>query len=217
MPTDKGMYRPCWDLCLLLDRLNSEGGRLLEQAEAVLTAGAGIVVLREGRQPAARMLTAAEVLRPSCREHGALLLVEGRLDVALAAGADGALLGQDDLPVAVARRLLAGLLLGRWVASALELAAADVDGADFCLVPADTGSVPGTLRLPGAMRATSRLPLVVAGDFTAANVRDVVAAGADGVALRARWRTAEAAGARTAALLDAITAGRHQREQHAHP
>ncbi len=136
MPTDKGMYRPCWDLCLLLDSSAVGDAMLLLQAEAALVAGAGIVALGEGKRPAARLLALAEALRPRCREHGAMLLVEDRVDVALAAGADGVLLGPDGLPVAAARRLLPGLLLGVWAGSLVQGAAAERDGAGFLVVAA---------------------------------------------------------------------------------
>ena len=74
--------------------------------DAVLGGGVDIVQLREKGLEAGEELALLEVFAAACRRHGALLAVNDRADVALAAGADVLHLGQDDLPVSVARRVL---------------------------------------------------------------------------------------------------------------
>jgi thiamine-phosphate pyrophosphorylase len=81
-------------------------GDLPDFLDAVLAAGVDIVQLREKGLEAAEELALLEVFAAACRRHGRLLAANDRADVALAAGADVLHLGQDDLPVPVARRIL---------------------------------------------------------------------------------------------------------------
>ncbi|MCX6464634.1 MAG: thiamine phosphate synthase [Pseudonocardiales bacterium] len=111
---------------------------LAEFADAVLAGGVDVIQLREKGIEAKAELAALEVLAEACARHGALLAVNDRADVALAAGADVLHLGQDDLPVAWARRVVGDeVVVGRSSHSAAEtLAAADEPGVDyFCVGP----------------------------------------------------------------------------------
>src|ERR1700761_9283830 len=100
-------------LYLCTDARRSQGD-LPEFLDAVLGAGVDIVQLREKGLEAREELALLEVFAGACRRHGRLLSVNDRADVALAAGADVLHLGQDDLPVPVARRILGpGPLIGR--------------------------------------------------------------------------------------------------------
>jgi thiamine-phosphate pyrophosphorylase len=106
--------------------------------DAVLAGGVDIIQLREKGLEAAEELSLLSVFADACRRHGRLLAVNDRADVALAAGADVLHLGQDDLPVPVARQILGpGPLIGRSSHSPAQssLAAAE-DGVDyFCAGP----------------------------------------------------------------------------------
>nr|WP_222132521.1 thiamine phosphate synthase [Pseudonocardia sp. C8] len=121
----------------------TEQGDLAAFADAALAGGVDIVQLRDKGGPdgpleARAELAALDVLADACRRHGALLAVNDRADVALAAGADVLHLGQDDLPVAWARRIVGDdVLVGRSSHSPDEtLAAAGEDGVDyFCVGP----------------------------------------------------------------------------------
>ena len=121
----------------------SEQGDLADFADAVLAGGVDIVQLRDKGGPdgpleARAELAALEILGDACRWHGALLAVNDRADVALAAGADVLHLGQDDLPVRWARRVVGDdVIVGRSAHSADETATAAVeDGVDyFCAGP----------------------------------------------------------------------------------
>src|SRR5579864_9001308 len=115
-----------------------EHGDLEPFLDAVLSNGVDIVQLREKGLEAGEELALLEVFGAACRRHGALLAVNDRADVALAAGADVLHLGQDDLPVPVARRILGpGPVIGRSSHSPEQAAAvAAEDGTDyFCAGP----------------------------------------------------------------------------------
>jgi len=126
------------------------------------------------------------------RAAGGLLIVNDRLDVALAADADGLHVGPDDLPVAMARRLLRpGMVLGASAGTVEEAVAAERDGADYLGVgavfeargsKADAGAPVGPERVR-AIRAAVQIPIVGIGGIKAENAASVVEAGADGVAV----------------------------------
>lgn len=119
-------------------------------------------------------------------DAGALTIVNDRLDVALAAGADGVHLGADDLPVASAAQLAPHLLIGATCRSSEDLQAAAADGADY----AGFGPLFATRSktgLPDPLGPSSipagPLPVLGIGGVSAANAGEVVAAGAHGVAV----------------------------------
>jgi thiamine-phosphate pyrophosphorylase len=165
-------------------------GDLVPFLDAVLAAGVDIVQLREKGLEASEELTLLEVFAAACQRHGRLLAVNDRADVALAAGADVLHLGQDDLPVPVARQILGpGPLIGRSSHSTSQsTAAAAEDGVDyFC-----AGPVWATPTKPG--RSATRLSLIshiaslgvarpwfAIGGISLARLDDVLAAGASRV------------------------------------
>ena len=142
-------------LYLCTDARRSRGD-LVPFLDAVLGAGVDIIQLREKDLEAGEELRLLEVFAGACRRHGRLLAVNDRADVALAAGADVLHLGQDDLPVPVARRILGpGPVIGRSSHSQQQAsAAAAEEGVDyFC-----AGPVWATPTKPG--RQGTGLPLV---------------------------------------------------------
>lgn len=165
-------------------------------ARAVLERGGGGVALHlRGPHAGGRALHAlAEALAPAARRTGALLLVNDRVDVALAAGADGVQLGRRSLLPADARRLLGpGPLVGASVGTPAGARDAAAGGAGFLLA----GSVYATASHPGragigaaalAEIASAGVPVVAVGGITPGRVAEVRAAGAHGVAaIRAVW------------------------------
>jgi thiamine-phosphate pyrophosphorylase len=113
-------------------------GDLVPFLDAVLSGGVDIVQLREKGLEAGEELALLEVFAAACARHGKLLAVNDRADVALAAGADVLHLGQDDLPVAVARQILGPEpIIGRSSHSPAQSSAAAVEeGVDyFCSGP----------------------------------------------------------------------------------
>lgn len=166
-------------------------GDLARFADAALAGGVDVIQLRDkgpdGPLEAREELAALEVLAKACARHGALLAVNDRADIALAAGADILHLGQDDLPVAWARRVLGDeVVIGRSAHSPTETGtAADEPGVDyFCVGPCwPTPTKPGR-PAPGldlvravAGRATPR-PWFAIGGIDQTRLDDVLAAGA---------------------------------------
>jgi thiamine-phosphate pyrophosphorylase len=155
--------------------------------DAVLGAGVDIVQLREKGLEAAEELALLETFAQACRRHGRLLAVNDRADVALAAGADVLHLGQDDLPVPAARRILGpGPLIGRSSHSPAQAkaAAAEPDVDYFCTGPLwTTPTKPGRpatgLELIGhTARQQPARPWFAIGGISLDRLGDVLAAGA---------------------------------------
>ncbi|MGH7482193.1 MAG: thiamine phosphate synthase [Longimicrobiales bacterium] len=159
---------------------------------AALAAGAPAIQLRDKRGHAAALLETAARLRILTRRHRALLFVNDRLDVALAADADGVHLGPTDLPVAAARRLAPSRFLIGFSTDDPELArAAADDGADYIgcgavfgtsSKPEATGEQIGTVRLREVVEAVP-VPVVGIGGVTPDNAAAVAATGAAGAAV----------------------------------
>ena len=162
-------------------------GDLPRFLDAVLGAGVDIVQLREKGLEAAEELALLEVFAQACRRYGRLLAVNYRADVALAAGADVLHLGQDDLPVPVARRILGpGPLIGRSSHSPAQsdAAAAEPDVDYFCAGPLwTTPTKPGRpatgLGLPEHVARTGPgRPWFAIGGISLDRLGEVLAAGA---------------------------------------
>ena len=170
-------------LVLVTDRRATGGRDLVDVVEAALDAGCPAVQLREKDLPGRPLLALAERLRAATSRTGALLLVNDRIDVAIAAGADGVHLGGGSVPAAVARRLLGPDALIGVSTHAPGEAPADADLAFFGPVwttPGKTAVGPG--RLAEAV-AASPIPVLAIGGVTAARVPAVRAAGAAGAAV----------------------------------
>jgi thiamine-phosphate pyrophosphorylase len=178
-------------LIVVTDPECGEGRSVVEVVRAALVGGATAIQLRAKEMEAREMVELARALAAGTRAAGALLFVNDRVDVALAAGADGAHLGDDDLPLAAARRITPPrFLLGRSADSPEGARAAERDGADYVGV----GPVYGTASKPDAgdaigpariaeVAAAVRIPVVGIGGIGAANARPVIEAGAAGVAV----------------------------------
>ncbi len=162
-------------------------GDLAPFLDAVLGNGVDIVQLREKGLEAGEELALLEVFAAACARHGALLAVNDRADIALAAGADVLHLGQDDLPVPAARRILGpGPVIGRSSHSRQQAAlAATEEGIDyFCAGPVwetpTKAGRPGTgtgLLSGVAMLGASR-PWFAIGGISFDRLDEVLAAGA---------------------------------------
>jgi thiamine-phosphate pyrophosphorylase len=157
-----------------------------EFADAVLGAGVDVIQLRDKHAEAGPQLAAAALLRATADRHGALLAVNDRADVALAAGADVLHLGQDDLPMAWARRVLGdGVLLGHSTHDLDQARRAEAEPWDYLVA----GPVWATATKPGRpatgttlLEAVAALdppqPWFAIGGIDAGNLDQVTAAGA---------------------------------------
>jgi thiamine-phosphate pyrophosphorylase len=139
---------------------------------------------------AAELVRIAAMARRICDEAGAALVVNDRIDVALAVGADGVHLGQADLPLAEARALAGGRLwIGISTHDAEQVRVAVAGGADYLgygpVFPTETKANPdpvqGIARLREAVVLAGKTPVVAIGGITLARVDDVYGAGAAAV------------------------------------
>jgi thiamine-phosphate pyrophosphorylase len=155
--------------------------------DAALRGGVDIVQLRDKELGDDALVTAAAEFRAACEEHGALFVLNDRPDLVEACGADGVHVGRGDAPVAQARAEIGpDRLLGLSASTAAELA--DVAGADYVGVtafatPTKEDAVAGGLELVRAAAATLTLPWFAIGGIDVANVSEVMAAGAPGIAV----------------------------------
>ncbi|PKL63380.1 MAG: thiamine phosphate synthase [Methanomicrobiales archaeon HGW-Methanomicrobiales-2] len=180
-----------YDLYVITDEGIGHGLSHAELARRAVAGGADVVQLRDKRFSGRDLLDAAFAIREVTLDVGALFIVNDRLDVALAAGADGVHLGESDLPIEHARRIAPpGFIIGASVGSVAAAVRARAGGADYvALSPTfataskdDAGEGHG-LAMLSAVRAAVSLPLIAIGGITPDNVGDVIAAGADGVAV----------------------------------
>ena len=162
------------------------GGGHLAIARAALDGGAAILQLRDKGSSLSRLLETARELRRLTRATRALFIINDRVDVALAANADGVHLGPDDLPVAVARRLLGPhRLVGASCGDVAEAQKAERAGADYIGAGAifgtntkhDAGAAIGLATLRAITMATS-LPVAAIGGVNRDNIAATIAAGA---------------------------------------
>ena len=177
---------------LITDRHQVPAGRtLLETVEAALQGGVRAVQLREKDLPAAELLPLATELRVLTRRFAARLLINDRIDVALAVAADGVHLGGHSLPAAVARRLLGPQrLIGVSTHRPAEIAAAAAAGANFVTFgPVFATPSKRTYGQPLGLEAlrlacqNSPLPVFALGGIKPCHLGDLRAAGVAGVAV----------------------------------
>jgi thiamine-phosphate diphosphorylase len=167
-----------------------------EIAAAAVEGGATALQLRAPELSDDRLLPLARALARMCGDAGVLFLVNDRVEVAVGCGADGAHVGQDDHPGVVRARLGSERILGVSVGNVEEAQAAEAAGADYLGVTVwATATKPeaipiGPAGLGDVARATE-LPVVGIGGIHAGNARDVLAAGAAGIAVISAVAAAE--------------------------
>jgi thiamine-phosphate pyrophosphorylase len=201
-------------LHVLTDRDWSRGRDMLSVTSAALEGGATVIQLRDKTASTRTLVEEGLALRALARERGALLIVNDRVDVALAVDADGAHVGQDDLPASIARRLLGPeRILGVSAANIGEAEDAVASGADYLgvgpifpsLGKPDAGPATGVALLTELARRYT-LPLVAIGGITAENAAATLRAGACGVAVITAIVAADDIAAATRSLRAAIDA-----------
>jgi thiamine-phosphate pyrophosphorylase len=179
------------ELYVITDETIAGGRSHAEIARQAVLGGADIVQLRDKALSSSTLAAAGREIAAITRKAGAVFMVNDRLDVALACGADGVHLGQDDMQVSTARQLAPpGFIIGISVGTVEEAVQAEQDGADYlALSPTfstaskgDAGPGLGLDRLREIRRAVT-LPLIAIGGIDRNNVPEVIAAGADGIAV----------------------------------
>jgi thiamine-phosphate pyrophosphorylase len=178
-------------LYLCTDRALSLGRPLLQAVDAAVKGGVTMVQLREKEAPAREFLALAKELLALLRLLHIPLIINDRLDIVLASGADGLHIGQSDLPLVEARRIGGkNLIIGVSAATREEALEAERDGADYIGAGAvfPTGSkadVSAVIGLEGLKEicAAVKIPVAGIGGIDPGNARTVMNAGAAGVAV----------------------------------
>ena len=182
--------QPDYSIYLVTDDGCLQGKALLDCVREALEGGVTLVQYRAKTASSAEMYAEALQLKALCDSFNVPLIINDRLDIAMAVGAAGVHLGQDDLPCAAARKLLGeDYLIGVSAHNPAEAKAALQSGADYLGCGAVFGTATkadvkklGTEGLAAICREKG-LPVVGIGGVTADNYREVRAAGADGAAI----------------------------------
>ncbi|MGH2915719.1 MAG: thiamine phosphate synthase [Solirubrobacteraceae bacterium] len=184
-----------------------------ELLDAALRGGVGIVQLRVKTGSDAEIMAASRRFAAACHAHGALLLINDRPDLAVATGADGVHIGQDDMPVGRARRVVgAERLVGLSTHTPAQVDAACAADVDYIGVgpvhatPTKPGRAPVGLELIRHAAAHATVPFFAIGGIDAGNAGAVAAAGARRIAVVRALTEAADAQAAARALLAAIGA-----------
>lgn len=182
--------QPDYSIYLVTDDGCLQGRALIDCVREALEGGVTLVQYRAKTASSAEMYDEALQLKALCDSFKVPLIINDRLDIAMAVGAAGVHLGQDDLPCAAARKLLGeDYIIGVSAHNPAEAKAALQSGADYLGCGAVFGTATkadvkklGTEGLEAICKAKG-LPVVGIGGVTADNYREVRAAGADGAAI----------------------------------
>lgn len=163
----------------------------IEIAKRVLAGGARILQVRGKGLSSKELLNQSREIRKLTREAGATFIVNDRADIALLSDADGVHLGQDDLPISEARKILGrGKLIGISTHNIEQALKAEQEGADYIgfgpvfgtKTKADAEEAKGIEALKEVKKKVS-IPVIAIGGINLENLKEVIAAGADGVAV----------------------------------
>jgi thiamine-phosphate pyrophosphorylase len=212
-----------FDTYLVTQASLSAGHTTPEVVAAAIEGGVDVVQVREKDATARERLAVAREVRERTREAGVPLIINDRVDIAAAADADGVHLGDDDLPVAAAREQLGeDAVIGRSVSTPEAAREAEAAGADYLGVGAvyatsSKGDIEEDEHEIGldavrAVDAAVDIPFVGIGGVTPENAAEVVAAGADGVAVISAITAAEDPERATRQLKEAVAEGRRRRQ-----
>ena len=210
------MAEKYYQLCLVTDSALANGRSLAGIVAAAVKGGVTLVQLREKTASTRAFIEQARVLKRLLAPLRVPLLINDRIDVALAAGADGAHVGQQDMPIALARQLLGpAAIIGLSITELGQVRDRNVELADYLGVgpifaqstKLDATPPLGLDGLAEVRRATDK-PIVAIGGVSAANADAVRSAGADGIAVVSAIMGADDPRAAAAALVSAPKAGR---------
>jgi thiamine-phosphate pyrophosphorylase len=180
-----------YDLYVITDEAIAGGLTHEEIARRAIAGGADVIQLRDKMCGCRELIRIGRALRAITMKTGTLFMVNDRIDVALACGADGVHLGQDDIRVEVARQIAPpGFIIGVSVGTVDEAVRAEEEGADYIAISPvfstaskdDAGPGRG-LDVVREIRRSVSVPVIAIGGINLDNVREVIRAGADGVAV----------------------------------
>ena len=177
-------------LYVIVDPEHTGGRDCADVASSAVSGGAEVIQLRAKLMSGKTLYETALAIRELSRKTGALFIMNDAVDIAIAVGADGVHIGQDDMPLAAVRRLVGpDVIIGVSTHSVEEAEAAEAGGADyigfgpmFSTPTKDSGTPKGPAGLR-AIRGEVRIPVVAIGGINASNAPGVIEAGADAVAV----------------------------------
>ncbi|WP_400203695.1 thiamine phosphate synthase [Candidatus Methanomassiliicoccus intestinalis] len=205
-----------YSLYVLTDEHLSRGKSHVELARLAAEGGADVIQLRDKHLESRQLYETALEISKICRQHDVLFIVNDRVDIALAAKADGVHVGQGDIPAAVLRKFVPpDFIIGVSAGTAEEALRAEKDGADYvALSPVfdtsskdDAGCGRGIEELKKMKQAVS-IPVLAIGGINKDNIKKVIAAGADGAAVISAVVSQEDVTAAAASLKRLITEAR---------
>jgi len=202
-----------YSLYLVTDRNLSRGRSTVEVVTAAIRGGASCVQLREKNCSTREFISEAVALKRVLRENNIPMIINDRVDVALTVGADGIHLGQNDMPLKDARRLVGpSMIIGISAESLEDAVEAEEEGADYIgLSPVfSTATKKDTAKPLGldgvrSIRKAVKIPLVAIGGIGLDNAVEVIKAGADGLAVVSAIVSASCPETATRMLSQAIT------------
>ena len=180
-----------YDLYVVTDEKLIRGPTHQQIAKKAVAGGADVIQLRDKAMTGRELFITACEIREITRISGALFIVNDRIDIAIASGADGVHLGQDDLPLCEARQMAPeDFIIGVSVGSVAEAVNAEAGGADYVAVSPvfgtgtkpDAGPGHGTTLIT-AIKKNISIPVIGIGGIQKENIREVLVAGADGIAV----------------------------------
>ena len=205
-------------LYLVTSQVLSGGRTTLDIIRAARAGGVTLIQLREKGLSTRALTSLAHEARRLTRAAGALLIINDRLDVALATDADGVHLGQDDLPIREARELAPLMIIGASSHNAEEAVEAEHAGASYVnigpLFPTQTKDWTGDFLGVEGLQAVAphvSIPFTVMGGIKQAHIPELVAAGARTIALVTAVTQAQDPEAAAKGLLEAILSQRANR------
>ncbi|HYQ47680.1 MAG TPA: thiamine phosphate synthase [Thermodesulfovibrionales bacterium] len=175
-------------ICFITDRTYSVLP-VYDMVKIVLEAGITFIQYREKERTRGEIYHEAVGLRELTRSFGAIFIINDHADIALAVGADGVHLGQDDLPMKEARKIMGGRIVGISTHSLEQAKEAEAGGADyigfgpiFQTTTKDAGAPKG-IDILKTIKQNVNIPIVAIGGIGMESVSDVMSAGADCVAV----------------------------------